>query len=230
MRILSSLFLAASLSALTVGAALADPGTLTVTGTATVEVVPDMATVSLGVTTSGATAGAALSANSAAVAAVIDRLKAAGIAAEDIQTSNLSVNPNWVMNASGTASEVQGYVAMNMVSLRIRAMDKTGEVLDAAVADGANALNGLYFSLQDSRSAEDEARRRAVADAKSRATLLAEAAGATLGPILSITEGGMAPPMPGGIYKLDAATAAVPVEAGSVGVTASVTLVYQLGE
>lgn len=230
MRILSSLFLAASLQALSIGAALAEPGTLSVTGMATVEVVPDMATVLLGVTTNGATAGSALSANSDAVAAVIERLKAAGIDAADIQTSNLSINPNWVMNASGTANEVQGYTAMNMVSVRIRAMDKTGAVLDAAVTDGANTLNGLYFSLQDARSAEDEARRRAVQDARSRAALLAEAAGATLGPILSITEGGMAPPMPGPMYRMDAAAAAIPVEAGTVGVSASVTIVYQLGE
>ena len=229
MRILSSLFLAASLSALSAGAALAEAGTLTVTGTATVEVVPDMATVSLGVTTNGATAGAALAANSDAVAAVIARLKEAGIAPADIQTSNLSVNPNWVGNASGV-SEVQGYVAMNMVSVRIRALDQTGAVLDAAVADGANSLNGLYFSLQDSRGAEDEARRKAVADALSRADLLAQAAGSKLGPVLSITEGGMASPLPGPMYRMDAAAAPVPVEAGTVGVTSSVTMVFQIGE
>lgn len=230
MRILSSLFLAASISALSLGAALAEARTLTVTGVATVEVVPDMATLSLGVTSIGATAGAALSANSDAVAAVIERLKAAGIANADIQTSNLSVNPNWAMNSSGTASEIQGFVAMNMVNVRIRALDKTGAVLDAAVADGANSLNGLYFSLQDARSAEDEARRKAVDDAKSRAAVLAQAAGADLGPVLSITEGGMAPPMPGPMYRMEAAADAVPVEAGTVGVTASVTLVYQIGD
>lgn len=229
MRILSSLILAATLSAMALTPALAETATLTVTGTATVEVVPDMATVSLGVTTNGATAGAALSANSDAVAAVIARLKAAGIEPADIQTSNLSVNPNWITNSMGQG-EVQGYVAMNMVSVRIRALDQTGAVLDAAVADGANSLNGLYFSLQDSRSAEDEARRKAVADALSRADLLAQAAGTKLGPVLSIVEGGMASPMPGPMYRMEAAAAPVPVEAGTVGVTSSVTMVFQIGE
>ena len=229
MRILSSLLLAATLSLVPLTAALAQGATLTVTGTATVETVPDLATLSLGVTTMGDTAGGAMKANSDAVAAVIARLKAAGVEDRDIQTSNLSLNPNWVSNSMGTGSEVQGYTATNMVTIRVRAIANTGTVLDAAITDGANALNGLFFSLQDPRPAEDEARIKAVADARARATLLAEAAGTTLGPILSITEGGMASPMPGPMYRMDTA-AAVPVEVGSVGVTASVTLVFQIGE
>jgi uncharacterized protein len=228
-KTLPTFLLAAALVVAPLGMALADSATLTVTGTATVEVVPDMATVSLGIATQGDTAGAALAANSRALAAVIERLKAAGIVAADIQTSNLSLNPNWVMNDSGTANEVRGYAASNMVTVRIRALDQTGAVLDAAVADGANSLNGLFFGLADSRPAEDEARRKAVADALARAKLIAEAAGTVLGPILSITEGGMAPPMPGPMYRMDAAAAAVPVEAGSLGISASVTIVFQLG-
>ena len=229
MRILSPLLLAATLSLVPLTAALADMATLTVTGSATVETVPDLATLSLGVTTMGATASAAMQANSDAVAAVIARLKASGVEAADIQTSNLSLNPNWVSNASGTASEIQGYMANNMVTIRVRAIANTGAVLDAAISDGANALNGLTFSLQDPRPAEDEARLKAVADARARATLLAGAASIQLGPILSIIEGGMASPMPGPMYRLDSA-AAVPVETGSVGVSASVTLVFQIGE
>ncbi len=230
MRILSPLLLAATLSLSSLTPALADTATLTVTGSATVEVVPDLATMSLGVTTNGTTAGAAMSANSDAVAAVIARLKSAGVGDRDIQTSNLSLNPNWVTNATGTASEIQGYVATNMVTIRVRALDQTGAVLDAAIADGANSLNGLYFSLQDQRPAEDEARRKAVADALSRAKLLADAAGAKLGPIMTIVEGGAASPMPGPMFRMADSAGAVPVEAGSVGVTASVTLVFQIGE
>lgn len=230
MRILSPLLLAATLSLSPLTAALADTASLTVTGYATVEVVPDLATMSLGVTTNGATAGSAMSANSDAVAAVIARLKSAGVGERDIQTSNLSLNPNWVTNASGTASEIQGYVATNMVTIRVRALDQTGAVLDAAIADGANSLNGLYFSLQDQRPAEDEARKKAVVDALSRAKLLADAAGTKLGPIMTIIEGGAMSPMPGPMYRMADSASAVPVEAGSVGVTASVTLVFQIGE
>ena len=229
MRILSPLLLAATLS-LAALTALAETASLTVTGSATVETVPDLATMSLGVTTNGATAGAAMSANSGAVASVIARLKSAGVADRDIQTSNLSLNPNWVTNATGTASEIQGYVATNMLTIRIRALATTGAVLDAAISDGANSLNGLVFGLQNPRPAEDEARRQAVADALARATLLAGAGGTKLGPILSITDGGAAPPIPGPMYRMAEDAAAVPVEAGSLGITASVTLVFQIGD
>ena len=230
MRILSPLLLAATLSLAALTAAFAETATLTVTGMATVETAPDLATLSLGVTTSGATAAAAMSANSDAVASVIARLKSAGVADRDIQTSNLSLNPNWVTNATGTASEIQGYVATNLLTIRIRALATTGAVLDAAISDGANSLNGLVFGLQNPRPAEDEARRQAVADALARATLLAGAAGTKLGPILSITDGGAAPPVPGPMYRMAEDNAAVPVEAGSLGITASVTLVFQIGD
>ena len=230
MRILSPLLLATTLSLAPLTAAVAETATLTVTGMATVETVPDLATLSLGVTTMGPTAGAAMKANSDAVAAVIARLKTTGVADRDIQTSNLSLNPNWVPNASGTASEIQGYMATNMVTIRIRALDTTGAVLDAAIADGANSLNGLFFGLQEPRPAEDEARTLAVADALARAALLAGAAGTTLGPILSITDGGAAPPLPGPMSRMEDAAAAVPVEAGSLGITASVTMVFQIDE
>jgi uncharacterized protein YggE len=165
MRILSPLLLAATLSLMPLTAAVAETASLTVTGTATVEAAPDLATLSLGVTTTGATAAAAMAANSDALAAVIARLKSAGVEGRDIQTSNLALNPNWVSNSSGTASEIQGYVATNMLTVRIRALDQTGAVLDAAISDGANSLNGLSFGLQDPRPVEDQARKLAVTDA-----------------------------------------------------------------
>ncbi len=231
MRLVSPLFLAATLSLFPLASALAETGpTLTVTGTGSVETTPDLATVSLGLTTNGATAGAAMSANTEALTAVIARIKAAGVEDRDIQTSNLSLNPNWVTNAIGTASEIQGYVATNMVTVRIRDLAKTGTVLDAAIADGANALNGLTFGLQDPRPQQDEARRRAVADAVAIATLLSQAAGAKLGPIVSIHEGGAMAPIPGPMYRSMAEAAPVPVEAGSLDVSASVTLVFSIGE
>ena len=230
MRILSPLLLAATLSLVPLTAALAETASLTVTGMATVETTPDLATLSLGVTTNGATAGAAMAANSDALAAVIARLKATGVEDGDIQTTNLSLNPNWVTNAAGTASEIKGYIATNMVSVRIRALDKTGAVLDAAIADGANAMNGLYFGLQDPRPSEDQARKLAVADAVARATLLSEAAGTKLGPILSINEGSMAQPMPAPMYRMTDATSAVPVEAGALGISAFVTIVFKIGD
>ena len=202
-------------------------GTLTVTGVATVNAAPDQAILSLGVTTTGPTAAAAMAANNESASAVMARLSAAKVADRDMQTTGLSLNPNWVMNAAGTAQEIQGYVANAVLTVRIAVLDTAGSVLDAAIADGANTLNGLTFGLSDPRPVEDEARKAAVADALARAKVLAAAAGATLGPILSITEGmGGQQPMPM-LYKA-AADSTVPLAAGEVGVTAEVTIVWQL--
>ncbi len=209
-------------------AALAEAiGTLTVTGSATVQALPDQAILSLGVTTTGASAAAAMAANNDAISAVIARLIAAKVADRDMQTTGLSLYPNWGMNAAGTAQEVQGYTASTMLTVRIAALETAGTVLDAAITDGANTLNGLTFGLTDPRPLEDEARKAAVADARARAKILAEAAGEDLGPILSITEGGGGQqPMPM-LYKA-AADSAVPLAAGEVGVSADVTIVWQL--
>lgn len=202
-------------------------GTLTVTGMATVNAVPDQATLSLGVTTTAQTAAAAMAANNEAASAVIARLIAAKVADRDMQTTGLSLSPNWVMNAEGTAQEIKGYTASSMLTVRIAALETAGSVLDAAVTDGANTLNGLTFGLADPRPVEDEARKAAVADALARAQVLAQAAGESLGPIVSITEGGGGQqPMPM-LYKA-AADSAVPLAAGEVGVSAEVTIVWQL--
>lgn len=209
-------------------AAAADgSGTLTVTGMATVNAVPDQATLSLGVTTTGETAAAAMAANNDAASAVIARLIAAKVADRDMQTTGLSLNPNWVMNADGTEQVIQGYIASSTLTVRIAALETAGSVLDAAVTDGANTLNGLTFGLANPRPIEDDARKAAVADALARAQVLALAAGESLGPILSITEGGGGQqPMPM-LFKA-AADSAVPLAAGEVGVSAEVTIVWQL--
>jgi uncharacterized protein YggE len=219
----------AALLPLAAAPALADsaPATITVTGDGISEAAPDMATLSLGVTTTGATAAEALQANSAALAAVLERLRAVGVADRDIQTSSLSVNPNWSDYSSSLGGQkITDFTAVNMVTVKIRALDTLGGVLDAAVADGANTLNGLTFGLQDPRPAMDAARTAAVEDAAAKARLMATAAGVTLGPIQSISEsGGYGGPEP--MFKELAPSAApVPVEAGALALQASVTVVW----
>lgn len=228
MRVLNALMLSAAL-ALPFSAPAFAEALVTVTGEATVEATPDMATISLGVTTEGQTAAEAMTANSKALQAVVERLKAAGIEDRDLQTSNLSLNPNWVGYDSGSTPKIAGYVASNMLNVRVRALDGLGSVLDASIADGANTLNGISFELAQPRPALDEARKAAVADARARAALLIEAAGGTLGKIVSITENsGYGSPMP--MFKSDAAAAPVPVAAGQIGLSASVTISFEIAE
>ncbi len=203
---------------------------ITVTGEGRVDRAPDLATLSLGVTTQGATAAAAMAANSAGVAAVLANLTAAGIAAADIQTSGLSLNPNWIGYDASPTPRIDGYTATNTVTVRVRALGSLGAVLDAAVQDGANTLNGLAFGLADPDPVLDEARVRAVADAQRRAALLAAAAGVTLGRVLSISDSvGVGAPAP--MYSMYAGSAApVPVSGGEVSVLATVTISWEIAQ
>ena len=229
MRVLNALLLSAAFVLPIAAPALAE-NVITVTGEGTVQVTPDMATISLGVTTDGSSAAEAMAANSKALQAVIDRLKSAGIEDRDLQTSNLSLNPNWVGYDAGQTPKIAGYVASNMLSVRVRALDTLGTVLDASITDGANTLNGITFDLAAPRPAQDEARKAAVADAKARAELLTTAAGVKLGKIETIAESaGYGAPMPMFRDEFKAASA-VPVASGQIGMTASVTITYAIVE
>jgi uncharacterized protein YggE len=229
MRLLSALILSSAL-ALPAAANAEEQVTrsISVTGTGMVESAPDMATLMIGVTTQGTSAAEALAENSKATEAVIARLTASGIEARDMQTSNLSINPNWTGYDSSTPT-ISGYVASNMLTVRVRALDTTGAVLDAAVADGANTLNGMTFGLADPEPAYNEARKEAVADARAKAELLAEAAGVKLGPVLSISDAGaMTDPAP--MYRDAVAASPVPVQGGELGLIANVSVTWQIAE
>ena len=209
-------------------AEVANAATIIVTGTGTVEAAPDIATLSIGVTTQGETAAAAMAANAASVQAVMARLTASGVEARDMQTSNLSLFPVW-SDPSVSAPQATVFTASNQLTVRVRDLDTLGAVLDAAVTDGANTLNGLTFGLANPEPALDEARKQAVAAARVRAELLATAAGVTLGRIVTISEGGASTdPVP--MFRVAASDAAVPVAGGELGLTANVTIQYELGQ
>jgi uncharacterized protein len=209
------------------------PATISVTGEGKVEIAPDMATLNLGVTTEADTAAAALKANSDGIAGALSRLKDAGIAERDLQTSGLTLNPRYDYGSSGGEAKITGYIASNMVTVRVRDLAVLGQTLDAVVTDGANTLGGLSFGLQEPDSTMDEARRRAVADATHKATLYAEAAGVKLGRIMSIADqgnyGGPQPMMMAEArFAKDAGS--VPVASGELTVGATVAVTYEIAE
>jgi uncharacterized protein len=203
---------------------------ITVTGEGVVHGAPDMAILSIGVTTEAKTAKDAMAQNSASLASVLERLKAAGIDARDLQTSNLSLNPNWAGYDSSTGGQprIAGYTATNQLTVRIRALETLGAVLDAAISDGANTLNGLTFAMSDPRPSTDAARVLAVQDARAKATLLVEAAGVQLGRIVSISEGGGFVQPAGPMFRAVADSAPVPVEGGEVAANSNVTIVFEI--
>ncbi len=202
--------------------------TLRVTGTGTVTVVPDQAQISLGVVTIGATAAEAMAANSPKVSAIIDMLKEKGVAPADIRTSNLSIQPRYNNRQDGQAPTIAAYQVSNMVDAKISDLADLGGILDAAIGAGATNVNQLTMGYSDHDGAMDKARAAAVKDAIARAGLIAEAAGVTLGPILSIDEGGGSAPGPGPMLARSAVMESVPIEAGSTGISARMTLVWQI--
>jgi len=194
---------------------------IAVVGEGEASVAPDLAVVTLSVLREAATAREALDQSNKAAADVIAAMKEAGIAARDLQTGGLQINPRYVYPQNGSGEEqprIVAYQVTNTLTARVRDISKVGEVIDRAVTLGVNQGGSIAFTNDDPSAARTEARRRAVEDAVSRAKTLAEAAGVGLGPIIEITEQSYTqPPMPiasGRAYRMEAAADAVPVEAG----------------
>ena len=204
--------------------------TITVTGRAVVDMVPDVATLNIGVTREARRADEALAATSTAVNAIFAQLEAAGVAPRDMQTQGLSVQPRWSRQTDNAqaAPRITGFVARNGVRVRIRVLDDLGSILSAVVEDGANTLDGLQFSVADTDAALAEARAEAVQDGIGKAEQMASAAGLALGDIQSITEiGGSVRPE---AVQMQAArmSDAVPIARGEVSLSAQVSLVIEL--
>jgi hypothetical protein len=181
--------------------------------------------------TEAKTAGEALRATTAATSEILSLLEDSGIAPRDMQTSNLSLSPNWNNSSSlNGRSVIDGYQANNTVVVRVRALDGLGAILDAVVDQGANTFNGLSFGLQNPGPAQDAARKAAVAEAMRKAALYAEAAGLVLGPVLELTESGAATPRPMAMERMVMSAQPVVIAQGEVSVQASVTLVFSVSE
>jgi len=199
------------------------PAAISVTGEASVSVPPDLAEIDGGVTSEAKTAREASEANNAAMGKVLQALKGAGIEEKDVQTARLSLQPQSAPNRSGP-SAIAGYRASNRVTIRVRDVTKVASVIDTLVGAGANEIGGINFVVSQASKLLDEARERAVADARRKAEIYAKAAGVTLGAPLSISEEGNSAPVP---YRRMAAgmAASAPVAQGeeTLAVTVSVS-------
>lgn len=208
---------------------LAEGTLLTVNADGSSEARPDMAIVNLGVTTEGQTAAAALAENARRMTALTAALRRAGIAERDIQTSNVSVYPQQVYG-EGQAPRITGYQANNSVTVKVRRIDNTGRVIDAAVGAGGNTVNGVSFTHADPDAQLDVARRDAIAEARRRAELYANALGMRVNRIVSVSEGGgYAPPMPVALERFQAQdAAATPISPGEIETRVSVNVMFEL--
>jgi len=201
---------------------------LAVTASASVARTPDVATIGTGVVTQGRTAAAALADNARAMAQVVAALKAAGVASRDLQTSAVSLDPQY-RYADNQPPVLTGYQATNRVSVRLRDLARVGQVLDALAAAGANQIDGPDFGIDQPAPALDEARTKAIAAARARADLYARAAGMQVRRIVAIDEAEGAPPVARPMLAMAArAKADTPVESGEQALTATVNVTFEL--
>jgi len=206
--------------------------TIAVTGEGIATARPDMAIVTVGVVTRAPTAAEAMAQNSRAMITVSAAVKQSGIESRDIETSRISLQPQYSYPGQGSreAPKLVGYEASNNVSIRVRVIDKLGGLLDQLVASGANQVRGVELTLAEPGPLRDSARVAAMKDAMRKAQMLAEAAGVRIVRLFSATEDFFDPPRPMMRMSADAAAARapVPVEAGEQEVRGRVTAVFEI--
>jgi hypothetical protein len=217
------LLLAGLVAAIAVPAsAAATPRTITVNGTGTVEMTPTTAQFTFGVSADGATATKALSANAAKMNAVIAAVERRGIAAADIQTAQISLQPN--RNQAG--NKILNYTATNSVTVNVKGIGNAGPVVDAAVSAGTNEIDGPTLTVPDQLLISRRALKAAVVDARGRAQAIAAAAGVKLGAIRSVSEQSTSTPEP--FAGIAAKATSTPVSAGTVSIEADVTVTFTI--
>lgn len=223
---------AMTLPAVASAADIANPPRIVVSGEGEATAAPDLAVLTLSVMREASTARAALDANNDAMATVIAAMKTAGIADRDLQTAGIRINPryNFTNKPDGTQqAELVAYQVTNTLSVRVRDIDKTGDILDKAVTLGVNEGGGVSFSNADPAAVITEARKNAVADAIAKAKTLAEAAGVSVGRVMEISEQSYAPqPMPMSAKSFDAAREAVPIQAGENAYRVQVNVTFEI--
>jgi hypothetical protein len=204
--------------------------TITVTGTGKVTLTPDIAYISIGVHTENANATDAVSGNNTQAQAVITAIKGFGVAAKDIQTTNFSINPQQQTDANGKVTGIT-YMVDNTVYVTVRDLTKLGDLLDSTVNAGANNINSIQFDVADKTAALSQARLAAVADAKMQADELTKATGVALDVVQSISYMDTTAPVTvqyDRVAMAAPAAASVPVQAGSMQIYTTVTIVYGL--
>ena len=210
-----------------------NPREVTVVGNGEVRGAPDVLNAQVGVQVTAADVSGALNAANERAKAVIDAVKGAGVPAEDVQTSQVNVEPEYATpGRDGGPRTVTGYRAGNFVRITVRELSKASQVIDTAVRAGGDAarLNGVNFALDDDSKLLADARERAFNDAKARAEQYARLSGLGLKNVLTISEAGPGSNEPLAKNQRDSAPmAAVPLEPGQETVRFTVTVKWELG-
>ncbi|HEY5271317.1 MAG TPA: SIMPL domain-containing protein [Anaerolineales bacterium] len=229
-----SVFVLGSVLALLLSACgtAAQPRTLNVSGNGTVYLTPDIAYIYIGVHNEDPAIATAVSNNNTQTTALVDALKNAGVAALDIQTSNFSVYTTSQYDKVNGQSTGTTYAVDNTVYVTVRDLTKLGSLLNTAVGAGANNINSITFDVADKTAAMAQARQKAMANASSLASELAQTAGVKLGEIQDITYSDNSP-IPysygmGGGGGASAPNTSVPIQPGLTQITVTVSVTYTL--
>ena len=229
MKILPGLLLMAMCSTAIANDSL--PRTISVTGRGSATSPPDMATINTGVVTQGKNAADAMKANNEIMKKLMTVLKAQKIAAKDIQTSDFSVSPQYSRDDRGrTQQEIVGYRVSNQVRVVVRNLPNLGAVLDALVSTGSNRVSGIGFGITNSDGILNEARNNAIADARSKAKLYAQALGIKVGKVVSVSESSVITPRPQFMARAAMADSAVPIATGEQELTATINVVFAIAD
>lgn len=206
--------------------------TISVSGTGEVRHEPDMAEIQVGVVTEAETAAAAVASNNQKMTQLLQVLREQGLDEKDIQTSNFQIMPQRQHHPEGRVPpRITGYQVTNQVHILVRDLPKLGQILDAAVQQGANEVHGIQFSISDQTELTQQALKNAVASARQKAEALAEGADVTLGPVLRIHEASYEPPRPMyGRAMMMAEADRVPISPGTMTVRADVSVTFKIAD
>ena len=216
--------------------AIDDQPHITMLGSASFEVVPDIAEISLGVTTERAGASEASEANAKVAQAIVATAKAQGIDPKDIQTQSVTLSQVFddIHDASGryTGRKPRGFSASDTIRIRVRALDHAGALAQSLIEKGANRFDGISFSIEHPQPIMDRLLAEAVRDAKRQATIAATALGSSLGPVLLIERPQAARGEPLYASRMKAMPMAapppIPVEAGTQTLQTDITVTWAL--
>lgn len=210
---------------------MSDPasGTIVTSGTGRIAVEPDTADLRLGISISEASVAAARAAGAAAMTAILAAVTEAGVDRRDVRTTTVSVQPRYEYR-DGKPPRLAGYDLANLVLVTVRDLGRLGAVIDGALTAGATSLDGLTLRVEDPAEAERAARTAAVAEARGRADVLAEAAGVRISGVGEIVEGGGPPtwPQPKAARAMLASDAATPIETGTTEIAVTVTVTFRI--
>ncbi len=203
--------------------------TVTVAALGRVTREPDRAVLNLAVESFAATAREAAAANASKMEALVAALRRLGLSEDQVETESYFLNPEHDRRGEPGEPRIVGYRAVNTVRVTVDDIARVGEVIDAAIAAGADRVNGLSFQLRDPEEARRDALRDAISKARTEAETVAGAVDRSLGPVLSVMTGGFERPvvMARGMAA-DALAAPTPIEPGTLDVVASVTVVFRL--